>query len=120
MHRWAFAIPAVFGVLSQVLPSQTLAETCEASLRDSIHAVELAVDSISIETAGPVAAKWNIDNLGWMHGELALIREACSRGRDVEAVWRLERVQYRMRNIPQGAKRKSGPASDRVLALTSP
>ena len=42
------------------------------------------------------ARQRNDVGIGWMQDELGLIREACLRGGDVEAVWRLEKVQQGM------------------------
>ncbi|MGA2707578.1 MAG: hypothetical protein ABSF86_04170 [Steroidobacteraceae bacterium] len=51
----------------------------------------------------------------WMHDELKLTRDACSRGKDVEAVWRLEQVQQRIKNVlAQFPERTSPPATRRV------
>jgi hypothetical protein len=56
----------------------------------SIHSVEQSVDLLRID-----------DGVRWMRGELGLIRAACARGKDVEAVWRLEQVQSRMASTPR-------------------
>jgi len=80
----------------RLFASPALAQACNHSLTESIRAVELAVGSIAVHSADTVDAKRNIANIHWMQGELALIREACSRGRDVEAAWRLEEVELRL------------------------
>jgi hypothetical protein len=36
---------------------------------------------------------YSVDQSAWMHEELRLIAEACSRGRQVEGTWRLESLQ---------------------------
>jgi hypothetical protein len=116
MHCCAFAKLVAIGLASG-LPfcSQALAETCERSLTNSIHEVERAVDSVTIERADPVATQRNNEHFRWMHDELELIREACSRGRDVEAAWRLEEVQRRMKIIGQSLPART-PC--RVMART--
>jgi len=56
-----------------------------------------------------------VTEIEWMHGELELIRDACSRGKDVEAVWRLEQVQLRIKNaFAQFPERISRPATRRI------
>jgi len=113
LYRQAFAVTAVVGLVSGALfSSQTLAQACEPSLMDTLHAVELAVDSISIDSADPGASER--ENISWMRRELRLIRDACSRGRDVEAVWRLEQVQLRVATLVQSS---SARPSCRVMGI---
>ena len=104
MRHYAFATLVVLGLVAgPPFSSRASAETFDPSLTNSIHALERAVNSIAIASADPVATQRNSDNIRWMHGELALIREACSRGRDVEAAWRLEEVQLRMKTVAQSS-----------------
>jgi len=75
--------------------SEAFSETCDLPLTASIQAVERAVDLLPLDAADPSAVKPD-ENVRWMRFELGLIREACSRGSEVEAVWRLEQIQSRM------------------------
>jgi hypothetical protein len=105
MRHCVFATLVVLGLVAGLpFSSRASAETCDPSLTNSIHALERAVNSIAIASADPVATQRNNDdNIRWMHGELELIREACSRGRDVEAAWRLEDVQLRLKTVVQSS-----------------
>jgi hypothetical protein len=97
MNRLTLAAPVVMGLAYGLLfSSEALARTCDPPLTASIHTVEHAVDLLPIDGADPSAVTQDTENIRWMRGELELIREACSRGSDVEAVWRLEQVQSRM------------------------
>jgi hypothetical protein len=75
-----------------LVPSAAFALDCEPSLTTAIRTVETQVDVL----ADLSVAQRDDDNVGWVRGELALIRDACSRGREVEAVWRIEAVQRRI------------------------
>ncbi len=98
---------AVAGALSLlVLSARTLALGCEPVVVASIAAVKSTLHSRAAEARdGDLAAA----NLGWMQDELRLIDEACTRGRDVEAVWRLEQVQAGLDPPP----RQSAPSRPR-------
>jgi hypothetical protein len=79
-----------------LVSSAAFALDCEPSLTTTIRTVETQVDALLIDYGDLSAAQRDDDNIGWMRGELALIRDACSRGREVEAVWRIEAIQRRI------------------------
>jgi hypothetical protein len=74
----------------------SLAQSCDPSLTSSIRAIEKLVDLLPGDGVHAQDVQRDEENICWMHGELGLIREACSRGEDVEAAWRLEQVQIRI------------------------
>lgn len=113
---------AVAGALSLLLLSaRTLALGCEPVIVASIAAVKSTLHSRAAEARdGDLAAA----NSGWVQHELRLIDEACTRGRDVEAVWRLEQVQAGLEPPPKqpAASRPrchSTPRFSGVCALTA-
>ncbi len=77
--------------------AEAAAGGCDAPLARSIQATK------TLWSARP---EGNSD----IHGELQLIDEACARGKDVEAAWRLEQIQRRL------ADRRSAPARLRCQA----
>jgi hypothetical protein len=79
-----------------------LAQMCDPSLTTAIRAIEKLVYLPSGGGANPPSQRDDA-NTRWMYGELGLIREACSRGKDVEAVWRLEQVQLKVTNTGKHA-----------------
>ncbi|MGO8857836.1 MAG: hypothetical protein ACLQO1_19290 [Steroidobacteraceae bacterium] len=86
----ALAIHVAIGLACGLgISTDAEAQSCDPSLTISIHATEQLVYSLS---AG------DVQSARWMHGELGLIREACSRGNDVEAAWRLEKIQLGVAN----------------------
>jgi hypothetical protein len=74
-----------------------VADSCDAPLTAVIEAVEHVLGSRSAEGVAAILEERGPDDIRWVQSEMNLIREACSRGSDVEAVWRLERVQLRMK-----------------------
>jgi hypothetical protein len=98
-----------------LVPSAAFALDCEPSLTTAIRTAETQVDVLLIDYADLSAAQRDDDNIGWIRGELALIRDACSRGREVEAVWRIEAVQRRIIAAHQWiARRASCRVRERV------
>jgi hypothetical protein len=79
-----------------LVSSAACALDCEPSLTTFIRTAEAQVDALLIDYADLPAAQRDDDSIGWMRGELALIRDACWRGRELEAVWRIEAVQRRI------------------------
>lgn len=71
----------------------TPAHGCDPSLSNYIHAIEILIDVPAPRAVRPLAIKPRDEKIHWMQDELGLILDACSRGRDVEAVWRIEQVQ---------------------------
>jgi len=67
--------------------ASALADSCEPALTAAIANVAKTVDGLG---AGAAAA----------HGEMWFIADACRRGKDVEAAWRLERVQAALESPP--------------------
>lgn len=58
------------------------AQQCASSLTQTILSVQGTIDALQ---SGPSS--------NWMHDELRLISEACARGGDLEAAWRVEKLQ---------------------------
>jgi hypothetical protein len=79
------------------------AASCDPALARSIQATKAAWSSQGVD-ASPIPG-----GLGskWIPSELQLIDEACTRGEDVEAVWRLEQVQKRLTLAPKTVPRRS-------------
>jgi hypothetical protein len=68
------------------------AESCDPPLARSIQATKAAWSSRAVDTA----AITDTATRDWIPSELRLIDEACTRGKDVEAAWRLEQIQKRL------------------------
>ncbi|MFI4889505.1 MAG: hypothetical protein ACHQIL_03135 [Steroidobacterales bacterium] len=79
-----------------LLATTSTALSCGAPLTSSILTVQRLLEVAPHDGAHSQRIKWSDADISWMHGELELIHDACSRGRDVEAAWRLEQVQLRM------------------------
>jgi hypothetical protein len=94
-NRRVLAAPAAMGLVWLSFSLEAYAHTCDSSLTTSIHAVERAVESLPPYITEPSSDKPD-GSVRWMHTELGLIREACSRGSEVEAVWRLEKIQSKI------------------------
>jgi hypothetical protein len=94
MNRLAAVFIAL--ALGLLVSSAAFALDCEPSLTTSIRTLETQVDALLVDYADLPVAQRDDDNIAEMRGELALIRDACSRGREVEAVWRFEAVQRRI------------------------
>ena len=91
---------ALLGLGAMYLFSAAAAgQGCDPSLAQSIGAVQRIVESLHATKPGQfrVAAvdgsEHSAEHAQWMQGQLRLINEACMRGGDVEAAWRLEQVQ---------------------------
>jgi len=98
------------------------AESCDPPLARSIQATKAAWFSRSAATAA-VAGTTTTE---WIPGELRLIDEACTRGKDVEAAWRLEQIQKRLTVAMQTSPARSRcqtrlrlPNSCSLLAVAS-
>lgn len=80
------------------LDERSPADVCEPAL------------SASIESAKNTVASMRVDAMPELRGELGLIDEACRRGREVEAAYRLEHVQA---GIAATGKPKAAPLKAR-------
>jgi hypothetical protein len=108
----ALAIHVAIGLACGLgISTDAEAQSCDPSLTISIHATEQLVYSRS---AG------DVQSARWMNGELGLIREACSRGNDVEAAWRLEKIQLGMANAGKLAERQIRQVTRRDGGKRSP
>jgi len=74
------------------------AEDCAPTLSAYLYAVEERVAWLGLGQAAPQLGSREEANRHWTQTELVLIRDACSRGKDVEAAWRIEQVEIRMDN----------------------
>ena len=91
MVRTIRRFPAA-GLGLTLLGFATGAHGCAPALASSISDTALSISA---------ASRWHGDDGLWMQAEMERIRDACARGHEVEAVWRLEQVQALMtRNRP--------------------
>jgi hypothetical protein len=71
-------------------------EQCEPALMQSIRTVQDSVDALHRPKSDAVSL------------EFRLIGEACARGRDLEAAWRLEQLQAQLIAVRNAARARSG------------
>jgi hypothetical protein len=69
-------------------------EQCASSMAQSIRNVQNALDTL--RSGSNDGAKYPPNQARWMQEELRMISEACARGSELEAAWRLEQIQDRM------------------------
>jgi hypothetical protein len=69
-------------------------EQCASSMAQSIRNVQNALDTL--RSGSNDGAKYSANQARWMQEELRMISEACARGSELEAAWRLEQIQGRM------------------------
>jgi hypothetical protein len=91
MKTTAFAAVGLFGMSCLWFSSSgAMAETCAPTLTESIRVAKTAADTLITDTPAT-------------RSELLLIDDACRRGKDVEAAWRLEQVQAHLEVTRLGA-----------------
>ncbi len=97
MKFTVFAAAGLMGLLCPPFASLgAAAETCAPTLTESILVAKRAVDSLVTDTPA-------------MRMELSLIDDACRRGKDVEAAWRLEQVQAHLVATRRAVPPRLGP-----------
>lgn len=112
MLRWVFADTTAVALACGLAFAphafaQASMQTCESPLTDYLHAVEKTVSMIPVDGVDPEFVARHAEDMRWINGELTLIREACSRGGDVEAAWRLERLQARIATCVQSFSKRT-------------
>ena len=98
-------------------------EQCAQSLSQFIQDVQTTIESLhpgepdQFRVMANDGSEYTSSNVRWMQGELRRIIEACSRGRDVEAAWRLEQLQGNITAARKAAlPQRSCQATSRVDA----
>jgi hypothetical protein len=102
-------------------PAAHAQQQCDPSVARFIQDTQKTIDTLQSIEADRVPMALGTEhtpgNMQWMQAELRRIGEACTRGRDVEAVWRLEKLQgYVLAAHTTAAPRSSCQATSRADA----
>ena len=110
-RRWMHSA----GVLLVLLAAPAArAAGCETPISDSVRTLRLLVDSLrdgkaSSQLVDSDGRTYSLAEASWMREQLRLIGEACSRGGEVEAAWRVEALLEATRSRPLAQRQSSGP-----------